>query len=295
MKIGFIGLGIMGRPMAGNLLKAGHSLFIIAGRGAADELSSLGAKEVAEPADAAREADIVITMLPDSPDVRHVALGPGGIIEAAAPGKVLIDMSSIAPLVSREIAECLAARGMGMLDAPVSGGEPKAVDGTIAVMAGGDRKLFDSCYEIMTSMAGSVTHVGEIGAGNTAKLCNQVIVALNISALSEALVLAKKSGVNPELVYKAIRGGLAGSAVMDAKAPMMLEGNFEPGFRIDLHIKDLANALETSGEVGAPLPLAAQAMEIMKAVRQDGGGIEDHAGLIKFYERLSSTRVSPDS
>ena len=144
-------------------------------------------------------------------------------------------------------------------------------------------------------MAGSVTHVGEIGAGSTAKLCNQVIVALNISALSEALVLAKKSGVNPELVYKAIRGGLAGSAVMDAKAPMMLEGNFEPGFRIDLHIKDLANALETSGEVGAPLPLAAQAMEIMKAVRQDGGGIEDHAGLIKFYEKLSSTRVSPDS
>lgn len=295
MKIGFIGLGIMGRPMAGNLLKAGHSLFVIAGRGAADELSSLGAKEVAEPADAAREADIVITMLPDSPDVRHVALGPGGIIEAAAPGKVLIDMSSIAPLVSRKIAECLAARGMGMLDAPVSGGEPKAVDGTIAVMVGGDRQLFDSCYEIMTAMAGSVTHVGEIGAGSTAKLCNQVIVALNISALSEALVLAKKSGVNPELVYKAIRGGLAGSAVMDAKAPMMLEGNFEPGFRIDLHIKDLANALETSGEVGAPLPLAAQAMEIMKAVRQDGGGIEDHAGLIKFYEKLSSTRVSPDS
>ena len=283
MKIGFIGLGIMGRPMAGNLLKAGHSLFVIAGRGAADELSSLGAKEVAEPADAAREADIVITMLPDSPDVRHVALGPGGIIEAAAPGKVLIDMSSIGPLVSREISECLAARGMGMLDAPVSGGEPKAVDGTIAVMVGGDRQLFDSCYEIMTSMAGSVTHVGEIGAGSTAKLCNQVIVALNISALSEALVLAKKSGVNPELVYKAIRGGLAGSAVMDAKAPMMLEGNFEPGFRIDLHIKDLANALETSGKVGAPLPLAAQAMEIMKAVRQDGGGIEDHAGLIKFY------------
>lgn len=295
MKIGFIGLGIMGRPMAGNLLKAGHSLFIIAGRGAADELSSLGAKEVAEPADAAREADIVITMLPDSPDVRHVALGPGGIIEAAAPGKVLIDMSSIAPLVSREIAERLAAKGMGMLDAPVSGGEPKAVDGTIAVMVGGDRQLFDSCYEIMTAMAGSVTHVGEIGAGSTAKLCNQVIVALNISALSEALVLAKKSGVNPELVYKAIRGGLAGSAVMDAKAPMMLEGNFEPGFRIDLHIKDLANALETSGKVGAPLPLAAQAMEIMRAVRQDGGGIEDHAGLIKFYEKLSSTRVSPDS
>ena len=295
MKIGFIGLGIMGRPMAGNLLKAGHSLFVIAGRGAADELTSLGAKEVAEPADAAREADIVITMLPDSPDVRHVALGPGGIIEAAAPGKVLIDMSSIAPLVSREIAERLAAKGMGMLDAPVSGGEPKAVDGTVAVMVGGDWQIFDSCYEIITAMAGSVTHVGEIGAGSTAKLCNQVIVALNISALSEALVLAKKSGVNPELVYKAIRGGLAGSAVMDAKAPMMLEGNFEPGFRIDLHIKDLANALETSGKVGAPLPLAAQAMEIMRAVRQDGGGIEDHAGLIKFYEKLSSTRVSPDS
>jgi 2-hydroxy-3-oxopropionate reductase len=179
-----------------------------------------------------------------------------------------------------------------MLDAPVSGGEPKAIEGTIAVMVGGKQEVFDANYDIMKAMAGSVVLVGDIGAGNIAKLCNQVVVALNIAAVSEAMVLAKKAGVSPDKVYKAIRGGLAGSTVMDAKAPMMMDRNFAPGFRIDLHIKDLNNVLETSRNVGVPLPLAAQVMEIMQAIKQDGSGVEDHSSIVKFYEKIANIQVT---
>lgn len=293
MTIGFVGLGIMGKPMAKNLIKAGHNLIVLDNkRDAMRELAQLGAAEADTAAEITGKVDTVITMLPNSPHVKTVALGPGGIIEAAAPGKVLIDMSSIAPLASREIAGKLAEKGMEMLDAPVSGGEPKAIEGTIAVMVGGKKKIFDDRYEVMEAMAGSVVYVGEIGAGNIAKLCNQVVVALNIAAVSEALVLAKKSGVSPDLVYQAIRGGLAGSTVMDAKAPMMMDRKFDPGFRIDLHIKDLANVLDTSRGVGVPLPLAAQAMEIMQAIKQDGFGVEDHASIVKFYEKIANVTVT---
>lgn len=293
MKIGFIGLGIMGKPMARNLLKAGYDLVVLdINKTPVKELVSLGAESAATPAEIAAKSNTIITMLPNSPDVKKVALGKDGLIDGAMEGSVLIDMSSIAPLASREIAEALAGKGMEMLDAPVSGGEPKAVEGTIAVMAGGKKKVFDQNYDIMMAMAGSVVYVGEIGAGNTAKLCNQVIVALNIAAVSEALVLAKKAGVKPDLVYQAIRGGLAGSTVMDAKAPMMMDQNFDPGFRIDLHIKDLNNVLETSHNVGAPLPLAAQVMEIMQAVKQDGSGGEDHSSMVKFYQKISGTVIT---
>lgn len=292
-KIGFVGLGIMGKPMARNLMKAGHELVVYdINEAVVNELKADGAEAGTSPADVASKTKVMITMLPNSPEVKEVALGPGGLIEGASAGSVLIDMSSIAPLASREIAAAMAEKGVEMLDAPVSGGEPKAIEGTIAVMVGGKKEVFDANYEIMMAMAGSVVYVGEIGAGNTAKLCNQVVVALNIAAVSEALVLAKKAGVSPGLVYQAIRGGLAGSTVMDAKAPMMMDRNFDPGFRIELHIKDLANVLETSREVGAPLPLAAQVMEIMQAIKLDGSDVEDHSSIVKFYEKIGNTKVT---
>lgn len=295
MTVGFIGLGIMGKPMAKNLVKAGYNLIILdRHKDTTNDFLSIGASANSSVAEITEKSDVIITMLPNSQDVKDVALGKSGIIEAAAPGKVLIDMSSIAPQVSRDIASQLSARKMDMLDAPVSGGEPKAIDGTIAVMVGGDKKVFDANYSILKAMAGSVVHVGDIGAGNTTKLCNQVIVALNIAALSEALILASKSGVNPDLVYKAIRGGLAGSTVMDAKTPMILDRNFDPGFRIDLHIKDLSNVLDTSRNLNIPLPLSAQVMEIMQAIRQDGAGAQDHSAIVKFYEKLANIVVTKD-
>ncbi len=294
MDIGFIGLGIMGKPMAMNLIKAGHRLIVLDSKiDIVNEFTNYGAVAAKTPRDVLSSADLVITMLPNSPHVKSVALGENGLIEAASAKKTLIDMSSIAPLASQEVAAALAKKGMDMLDAPVSGGEPKAIDGTLAVMVGGKRETFDTFKDVVASMAGSVVYVGDIGAGNTAKLCNQIVVALNIAAVSEAMILAKKAGFNTELVYQAIRGGLAGSTVMDAKVPMMLERNFKPGFRIDLHIKDMANVLETSRNVGAPLPLSAQAMEIMQAIRQDGSGTEDHSAIVKFYEKIANVDVAP--
>ena len=293
MKIGFIGLGIMGKPMAKNLIKAGYELIVVdINHSFVHELTELGAEPAKTPSELAGKVKTIITMLPNSPEVKEVALGKNGLIEGASEGSVLIDMSSIAPLASKEISAELAKKGVEMLDAPVSGGEPKAIEGTIAVMVGGNKEVFDANYDIMMTMAASVVYVGEIGAGNIAKLCNQVVVALNIAAVSEAMVLAKKAGASPDLVYKAIRGGLAGSTVMDAKAPMMMDRNFAPGFRIDLHIKDLNNVLATSHKVGAPLPLAAQVMEMMQAIKQDGCGVEDHSSIVKFYEKISNTVVT---
>ncbi|MDX1283729.1 MAG: 2-hydroxy-3-oxopropionate reductase [Draconibacterium sp.] len=293
MKIGFIGLGIMGKPMAKNLLKAGYELVVLdINKEVVNELTELGTEAAETPAEIASKVKIIITMLPNSPEVKEVALGENGLIEGVSEGSVLIDMSSIAPLASREIAEALSAKGAEMLDAPVSGGEPKAIEGTIAVMVGGKREIFDANYDLMMAMAGSVVYVGEIGAGNTAKLCNQVVVALNIAAVSEALVLAKKAGVSPDLVYQAIRGGLAGSTVMDAKAPMMMDRTFDPGFRIELHIKDMNNVLETSRKVGVPLPLASQVMEIMQAIKLDGSDVEDHSSIVKFYEKIANIEVT---
>ena len=293
MKIGFIGLGVMGKPMAKKLLNAGYELIVLdINPVVVNELVDLGAESAKSAAELAGKTKTIITMLPNSPEVRDVTLGKDGLIEGAREGSVLIDMSSIAPLASREIANAIAIKGVEMLDAPVSGGEPKAIAGTIAVMVGGNKKVFDDQYEMMMAMAGSVVYVGEIGAGNMAKLCNQIIVALNIAALSGALVLATKAGVSPDLVYQAIRGGLAGSTVMDAKAPLMMDRNFDPGFRIELHIKDLKNVLETSHEVGVPLPLTSQVMEIMQAIKQDGGGVEDHSSVVKFYEKITNIEVS---
>lgn len=292
-KVGFIGLGIMGKPMSKNLLKAGYDIVVSSFNSeVADELVALGAQKASSPKEIAELCDVVITMLPNSPEVKAVALGEKGIIEGAKPGCVLIDMSSISPLASREIHDALKQKGIDMLDAPVSGGEPKAIDGTLSVMVGGDKAIFDKHQALLKSMAGSVVHTGDIGAGNVTKLANQVIVAVNIAAMSEALTLATKAGVNPDLVFQAIRGGLAGSTVLEAKAPMVMDRNFKPGFRIDLHIKDLANALDTSHGIGAQLPLTASVMEMMHALRVDELGQADHSALACYYEKLAQVEIS---
>lgn len=292
MKIGFIGLGIMGKPMSKNLVKAGNELVVCDfNKDAVAELVAMGAKEAANGAEVAKECDVIITMLPNSPHVRSVALGENGIVEGAHEGTVLIDMSSIDPVESKKIGADLAKKGIEMLDAPVSGGEPKAIDGTLSVMVGGKKELFDKFYDMLMVMAGSVVYVGELGSGNVAKLANQIVVAVNIAAVGEALAFAKKAGTDPALVYQAIRGGLAGSTVMDAKAPMMLSRNFKPGFRIELHIKDLNNALNAAHAIAAPVPLTGQLMEMMQALKADGYEKEDHSSLVKFYEKIGNVTV----
>ena len=291
-RIGFIGLGIMGKPMCRNLLKAGYELTVYSRTQASvDQIVSAGAKAGTSPQDVASRSDMIITMLPNSPQVKEVVLGPSGIAEGAAPGSIVVDMSSIAPLSIQEIAAELAKKNIRMMDAPVSGGEPKAVDGTLSVMVGGSQADFDQCLPVLKSMAAAVVLVGAVGAGNVTKLANQIVVAGNIAAMSEALVLAAKAGVNPDLVYQAIRGGLAGSTVLDAKAPLVMDGKFTPGFKIDLHAKDLHNVLETSHQLNVSLPLTAQIMEIMQALKADGLGDSDHGALIKYWEKLAKVEA----
>ena len=294
MKIGFIGLGIMGRPMAKNLVKAGHELVVFDyNKEALADLVSCGAAEAANGKEVASQSEVVITMVPNSPHVRAAVLGENGIAEGAKSGTVVIDMSSIDPTESKAIGAELEKLGIDMLDAPVSGGEPKAIDGTLSVMVGGKKELFDKYYDMLMVMAGSVVYVGELGSGNVAKLANQMVVAVNIAAVSEALTFAKKAGTDPELVYQAIRGGLAGSTVMDAKAPMILNRNFNPGFRIELHIKDLTNALNAAHAVSSPAPLTGQLMEIMQGLKADGFEKEDHSSIVKYYEKVANTIVKP--
>ncbi|MFZ0429487.1 MAG: 2-hydroxy-3-oxopropionate reductase [Acidobacteriota bacterium] len=291
-KIGFIGLGIMGKPMALNLIKAGYSLTVYDVRPEpVQEVVAAGAKEAKSSKDVAARSDVVITMLPNSPDVRAAVLGNDGVLEGARAGLILVDMSSIAPLVAQEIAAEVQKKGVDMLDAPVSGGEPKAKDGTLSIMVGGKHEVFERVESILKCMGASAVLVGGIGSGNTTKLANQIIVALNIAAMSEAMVLATRAGVDPEKVYLAIRGGLAGSSVLDAKVPLALDGNFKPGFRIALHIKDLANALDTAHELGVPVPLSSGVMEIMQALKTDGKAGDDHGGIIQFYEDLAKVKV----
>ena len=291
-KIGFIGLGIMGKPMSRNLLKAGFQLVIYdIDRAPVEELKQAGAEVGASPMDVAAKAHVIITMLPNSPQVKAVVLGKDGVIEGAQEGSIVVDMSSIAPLVAREVSAALSQKGIRMLDAPVSGGQPKAIDGTLSIMVGGAQADFDEILPIFKAMGSSAVLTGTVGAGNVTKLANQIIVAINIAAVSEALVMATKAGVDPDLVYKAIRGGLAGSTVLDAKAPLMMDRKFNPGFRINLHIKDLGNVLETSHEIGVSLPLSAVVMEIMQALKADGMGDLDHGAMVQFYEKLAHVEV----
>lgn len=292
MKVGFIGLGIMGRPMSKNLLKAGYDLTVFDfNKNAVEDVVAAGAKAAASGKEVGENVDVLITMLPNSPHVKSALFDKNGAAEGLKRGTVVIDMSSINPVESQNIAKKLAEIGIEFLDAPVSGGEPKAIDGTISVMVGGKQEIFDKYYDLMKSMAGSVVRVGDVGAGNTTKLANQMIVALNIAALSEAFVLCEKANVDPQLVFEAIKGGLAGSTVMNAKAPMMINRNFEPGFRIELHIKDLQNALDTSHAINVSLPLTSQVMEMMQALKIDGRETKDHSAILNYYEKINNVVV----
>ena len=291
MKIGLIGLGIMGKPMAKNLLKAGYDLTVSdLNQASVDEIVAAGAK-AATNAEIGETCDVVLTMVPNSPQVKAVMLGEDGVAAHMKPGSVFIDMSSINPVASKEIAAELAKRGIEMLDAPVSGGEPKAIDGTLSFMVGGKQEIFDQYKELLGAMGASVVRCGDVGAGNTTKRANQIIVACNIQALSEALTLAKMAGVDPELVFQAIKGGLAGSTVMNAKAPMMIEGNDKPGFKIDLHIKDLNNALDCAHSVGAPVPMTAEVQEILQWLHNHGKGQADHSAIAQYYEMLTDIQI----
>ena len=291
-RIGFVGLGIMGKPMAKNLLKAGYSLtvFDIVGDNM-EEVVTEGAKGVSFSNEVAANSDKIITMLPDSADSEAAILGPNGVLEGARPGSVIVDMSSIAPLVSQKIAAECAKKNVEMLDAPVSGGEPGAVNATLSIMVGGKQEVFDRCYDLMKTMGGNVVLTGDIGAGGVTKLANQIIVALNIEALSEALVLAQRAGVDPEKVFNAIRGGLAGSAVMEAKGPMMLDRNFQAGFRMRLHQKDLRNVLQTAQELNVPLPVTALVQQMLGALINDGESEADHSAILLFLEGLAKVEV----
>ena len=292
MKIGLIGLGIMGKPMAKNILKGGYTDLLVSdlNKAAVEEVAACGAK-ASDNEEIGKTCDVVLTMLPNSPHVKSVMLGEGGVASFMRPGTVFIDMSSINPVASKEIAAELQAKGVEMLDAPVSGGEPKAIDGTLSFMVGGKKEVFDEYKPILETMGASVVLCGEVGAGNTTKLANQIIVACNIQALAEALTLAKMAGVDPALVFEAIKGGLAGSTVMNAKAPMMLEGNRKPGFKIDLHIKDLNNALDCAHSVGAPVPMTAEVQEILQWLHNHDGGQKDHSAIAEYYEYLTGVSI----
>lgn len=286
--IGFIGLGIMGKPMAKNLLKAGKSLVVYdIVPAAVEELVSEGAQKGTSPKDVAERSDMVITMLPNSPHVKEAVCGEKGILEGAKKGQIVVDMSSIAPLVSRELGALLAEKGAEMLDAPVSGGQEKAEKGTLAIMVGGSEASYEKVKDILAFM-GKSTLVGDLGAGQTTKLVNQSIVAVNIAAVAEGMAFAKKAGVDPEKVFNAIRGGLAGSQCMEDKAPRMFEGRYNPGFRINLHIKDLNNVLETSRSLHVSMPLTAQLMEMFQNLAADGHETLDHGALGLFYEKLNT-------
>ena len=292
MKIGFIGLGIMGKPMVKNIIKGGYTDVLVNGRhqDVLDELEACGAKS-ATYEEIGKQCDVVMTMLPNSPQVKEVMLGETGVASYMKEGSAFIDMSSINPVASKEIAAVLEAKNIDMLDAPVSGGEPKAIDGSLSFMVGGKEELVETYRPLLESMGSSVVRCGEVGAGNTTKLANQIIVACNIQAFAEALTLAQKAGVDPELVFQAIRGGLAGSMVMDAKAPMMIAGNDKPGFKIDLHIKDLNNALDCAHTVGAPVPMTAEVQEILQWLHNHEGGQKDHSAIAQYYEYLTGSQI----
>jgi 2-hydroxy-3-oxopropionate reductase len=290
--IGFIGLGIMGRPMAKNLLKAGHKLIVFdVVRASVDDVVPSGAARGESSSDVASKSEIVITMLPDGPDVEAAMLGPAGVLEGARKGCIVVDMSSINPTVSQKIGAACAAKGVEFLDAPVSGGEPKAIDGTLAIMVGGDSQVFENVKPILEKMGSSVLLTGPVGAGNVTKLANQIMVACNIAAMGEALVLATRAGLDPEVVFNAVKGGLAGSTVLNAKAPMVIGRNFKPGFRIRLHEKDLRNALLVGESMKVPLPLTSMVQQMLITLMNSGKADLDHSAIVNYIEQGAGVDV----
>ncbi len=294
--LGFVGLGIMGRPMMKNLLKAGHTV-VACGRTPSklDACVADGARRGASNSDVGAHADIIFTMLPDGPEVEEVVLGGNGVLSGAKSGSLIVDMSSINPLVSQRIGAACTAKGVDFLDAPVSGGEPKAVDGTLAIMVGGSEEAFRRAEPLLKCMGSSVTLTGPVGAGNTTKLANQIMVACNIAAMGEALTLATRCGLDPEIVFNAIKNGLAGSAVLNAKGPMLIARNFKPGFKINLHQKDLRNALQTAESTHVCLPLTALVQQMLSSLIADGKGDFDHSAIATFVEAPSHTEVKRPS
>ncbi len=286
--IGFIGLGIMGRPMARNLLKAGYPLVVHnRSRAAVDELAAAGARAASSPRDVAGQCDVLITMLPSSPDVEAVALGPDGIIAGARPGLVYADMSTISPLVSQKVGRALEPRGVRMLDAPVSGGEKGAIEGTLSIMVGSDRAVFEQVLPVFQALGRTVTYLGPLGSGGFTKLANQIIVALNLTALAEALTLARKAGLDREATLRALAGGLAGSRCLEQKTPNYLSGSYQPGFKVDLHYKDLGLIMEAARALGVPVPTTAVVQELFGALRVRGRGGLDHSAIITLLEDLA--------
>lgn len=295
-RVGFIGLGIMGAPMVRNLLKKGYTVTVY---DVQEERIDMLAKEGAFPASFGKEtalnSDVVITMLPKGEHVHSAIFGANGVMEGANEGMVIVDMSSISPVDSRQMARQASEKGVFFLDAPVSGGEPKAIDGTLAIMVGGDEAAFESIKPVLAAMGTDVVLVGESGCGTTAKLANQIIVNLNIAAVSEALALAAKAGINIEKMYEAIRGGLAGSTVLDAKVPMILNRDFKAGGRVDINLKDLTNVMDTAHALSVPLPLSSQLLEIFHALKADGKEALDHASIVQHYEKLANVTVEREA
>jgi 2-hydroxy-3-oxopropionate reductase len=278
----------MGRPMAKNLLKAGYQLVVHSrSQGPVQELVGAGAKSVASPKDVAAQVDVLITMLPNSPDVELVALGKDGIIDGARRGLLFLDMSTISPIVSQKVGQALQAKGVRMLDAPVSGGEKGAIDAALSIMVGGEKAAFDAALPVFQALGKTVTHLGPLGAGGFTKLANQIIVAVNLTALGEALTLARKAGLDRSLTLKALGGGLAGSRCLDQKTPNYVSGAYNPGFKIDLHFKDLGLIMESSRALGVPLPCTAVVQELFNALRVKGKGGLDHSGVITLLEELA--------
>jgi 2-hydroxy-3-oxopropionate reductase len=291
--IGFIGLGIMGKPMARNLLAAGYAVRVLDHKDAAmAELEAEGATRARSPRDVAAATDVLITMLPDSPHVREVYAGPDGAFEAARAGWLAIDMSSIAPATARALANQAAAAGALMLDAPVSGGDRGAIAGTLSIMVGGDEAALEHARPILEVLGSTIVHCGPAGAGQVVKVCNQVVVGVVIEAVSEALLLGAKAGVDPERIADVLQGGLASTKVLEMRRGNLLSGSFDPGFRIRLHLKDLKNALELARETGVALPAAATVEQLMRAADANGRGDRDHSGLLTVLEDLAGFRVA---
>jgi len=290
--IGFIGLGVMGAPMARNLLAAGHDLVVYSrSPGPVEALQRDGAQAAGGPSEAARRSDVVITMLPDSPAVQAVVLGEDGVLAGAREGALLIDMSTIHPTVAIEVAQAASERGVSAIDAPVSGGDVGAKEGTLSIMVGGRAEDVERARPLLEVLGKTIVHVGDAGAGQVVKACNQVVVAVTIAAVSEALVLGSKSGVEPERILDVLGGGLAANKVMEVRRRNFLEHDFTPGFRIDLHHKDLNIALESGDAFGVPLPVTALVQQLMRALRASGHGADDHSGLLQIVEELAGHRI----
>jgi len=291
--IGFIGLGIMGKPMARNLLKAGYALVVHNRSGTAvDELSKEGAQPAASSKEVAARSEVIITMLPDSPDVELVYAGVNGVFAGAKTGMLLLDMSSISPVVARKLAGEAEKLGLDMIDAPVSGGEAGAINATLSIMIGGKAPAVERAMPIFQALGKNIVHVGNAGAGQVTKAANQMVVGTTIAIVSEALVLAAKAGVDPAKVRQALLGGFAQSKILEAHGQKMLERNFKPGFRIRLHEKDMKIALATGSEYGVPLMVTSQVAQMMTAMKSMGNGDLDHSGLVKFVEELAKTELS---